>query len=128
MHVGDKIGMLTVIEYDYKFSKGLAICKCDCGNTTTITNQQYKHNQKKSCGCLKRKQLGIRRKTHGMTDSQLYISHKGLKQFKRLGEDFMDFMDLYKFAVENGYDENCKVLRVDTKIGLSKNNYIFKIV
>lgn len=128
MHVGDRIGMLTVIEYDYKFSKGEAKCRCDCGNITTITNRQYKFNQKKSCGCLKRKHLGIRRKTHGMTQSQLYISHKGFKQREGLGSDFIDFMDLYKFAVENGYDENCKILRNNCKSKLSKSNYIFKIV
>ena len=56
--IGRRLGMLTVVgrapntiapsgQYIHWW-----ICKCDCGNTTKVTEQNLKHT--KSCGCLRR--------------------------------------------------------------------------
>ena len=60
--VGKKFGQLIVIEYagikQLRNYKGhIWLCKCDCGNNTTIMDSDLKTKHTKSCGCLsKRKQ------------------------------------------------------------------------
>lgn len=56
-YTGQKIGRLTVIQYDPDFlRKGKRIpkweCLCDCGNTTHIATPYLKRERILSCGCL----------------------------------------------------------------------------
>ena len=61
--IGNKYGLLTVIEYDSQ-RKGYVICKCECGNIKSIrkTSLTMKKSPTKSCGCLqkeKAKSVGL---------------------------------------------------------------------
>lgn len=54
--VGDRYGKLLVIEEDTK--KGNQgqikwICRCDCGNVTSILTDNLRTGITKSCGCLR---------------------------------------------------------------------------
>lgn len=71
--VGLKFNRLTVIskELPNKHRKRMWLCKCDCGNITTVVSQALVSNHTKSCGCLnwelqknKNRYKGI---THGMS-------------------------------------------------------------
>ena len=63
--IGDKFGMLTVVEQgeDYISPNGSKdkrwYCLCDCGNPNKklVRDTNLKHNHVKSCGCLKGKFL-----------------------------------------------------------------------
>ena len=52
---GNKYGKLTVIKKDLsKQSKNAYwICKCDCGNTVSVSGLKLRDGTTKSCGCLK---------------------------------------------------------------------------
>ena len=57
---GQRFGKLTVLEQDpnpYIDPAGRRelkwICKCDCGNTTSVTGKALRYGRAKSCGCLK---------------------------------------------------------------------------
>lgn len=56
--VGQKFGKLTVIELDPKQEgRRKWICKCECGNTTSVREYNLKSGNTKSCGCTKQKYL-----------------------------------------------------------------------
>ena len=54
--IGNKYNRLTVLEQITGFSSGgyrkyTAVCRCDCGNTTTVEVYGLEHGRTKSCGC-----------------------------------------------------------------------------
>jgi|688.fasta_scaffold368304_2 hypothetical protein len=50
--IGERFGMLTIIEYLGLFNKAKkVVCKCDCGNTTTKYYSSLTSKDSKSCGC-----------------------------------------------------------------------------
>lgn len=50
-----KFGKLTVIDYDYSTTKDRYwICKCDCGNITSVRQGHLRSGHTKSCGCGKK--------------------------------------------------------------------------
>lgn len=57
-YIGKKYGRLTVLRV---YSEGVGkntttycVCKCDCGNETTVNLQNLKRGASQSCGCIKR--------------------------------------------------------------------------
>ena len=55
--VGNRYGKLTVIGRDESREAGKAywICKCDCGNFTSVLSSNLRRGYVQSCGCLKSK-------------------------------------------------------------------------
>ena len=53
--IGNRYGKLTVIERDYNSDNEHIkwICKCDCGNITSVLSSNLRRGNVKSCGCLK---------------------------------------------------------------------------
>jgi hypothetical protein len=52
---GQKFGKLTVIKYSYTGKpRGIAffLCKCDCGEITTVSSGHLKSGHTQSCGCF----------------------------------------------------------------------------
>ncbi len=51
---GKRYGKLTVISFD-KIKDNIAywICKCDCGNYTTVSGKDLRSGNTRSCGCIK---------------------------------------------------------------------------
>jgi hypothetical protein len=61
--VGNKFGLLTVLSLDYCDKQGSHwICKCDCGNRTTVRGNQLRNGSIKSCGCQQYKNSAIHAK------------------------------------------------------------------
>ena len=67
---GDKFGRLTVVETNIKLADKSRkhiwhFCKCDCGNTTIVTEEGLLNNSYISCGCYRkekaREQIAINR-------------------------------------------------------------------
>jgi len=54
--VGNRYGMLTVIEYAErsKWKQARWRCLCDCGNITVVDGGSLRSGHTKSCGCLQR--------------------------------------------------------------------------
>ena len=53
---GQKFGRLAAIKFSHvdKWGDACWLCKCDCGNETTVTGSNLKRGRIKSCGCLQK--------------------------------------------------------------------------
>lgn len=69
---GMKFNMLTVIERAESAPGGITywLCRCDCGNFTTVRASNLKNGAVKSCGCLQHQSPP--NKTYGGTGTPLY--------------------------------------------------------
>ncbi len=61
--------LLTIVENTRKTygnrSYKSYICKCQCGNITTVIKSRYEKKKIRSCGCLQRKNASIANTKHG---------------------------------------------------------------
>lgn len=76
---GMVFNQLTAIEY---VKDGKWMFQCKCGRTTIAESKAVKSGFQKSCGCLKAKtakQLGYKRKTHGMSHTSIGSTWSSMK-------------------------------------------------
>jgi len=73
--VGQRFGRLLVVSragsqktHDKRASSALWNCKCDCGNTTTVTSWKLTSGYTRSCGCLFLEAIT----THGKSRTRVY--------------------------------------------------------
>lgn len=59
---GQRYGRLVAIKY---LGKSRWLCRCDCGTATDIDSRELKRKHTRSCGCLRREEIGARSRTHG---------------------------------------------------------------
>lgn len=77
--VGNKYGMLTIVECGEKIRKKMLVkCLCDCGNTKNIILKYLIIGVTKSCGCLRNELSSKRNKTHGLSYTTEYRTWKGM--------------------------------------------------
>ena len=126
---GKKINMLTVIKRvgSDKNGKALYECKCDCGNIKTMTAGDLKSGRVVSCGCHAKTFLDDLHKNnivHGLCNERIYHVWNGMlqrcenpnsKAYKDYGgrgikvcQEWHEIENFYKWAYNNGYDENAK--------------------
>lgn len=132
---GEKFGRLTVIkEMGVKNEKVIWLCKCECGEYTTVPTGGLKIGDHKSCGCLNRELSLLRSRKHGMTSSgkrhRLYTIYHDMKDrcfnknskiYKYYGgrgitvcEQWLNSLDDFKnWALENGYDDSLEIDRIN---------------
>lgn len=70
---GYKFSMLTPLWLD-KLGKCGAwwVCRCDCGNVTSVPGINVRLGKTRSCGCIAKQKASQRLKSHGMTQSREY--------------------------------------------------------
>jgi hypothetical protein len=123
---GRRFGKLTVIERaETKYGKTRWLCKCDCGKYTITIAHRLLACQTRSCGCTRDLKI-----VHGMTKTRLHNEWSIMKRrclnkndssFDRYGgrgikicdewkNSFMNFMN---WALDNGYNDNLSIERVD---------------
>ena len=128
---GKKFGKLTVIKKadDYISPKGMHaprwLCQCDCGKIKEIAQSSLNSGHAKSCGCSQ-----YQGKTkHGLYGTRLYhiwsnmkerCNSKNNKRYNAYGgrgitycEQWNDFSEFSKWALENGYKDNLTIERKD---------------
>lgn len=137
---GQRFGRLTVIERTgEQGSRSMWLCRCDCGNLSTVSVSNLRNGHTQSCGCLVPERTSQVMTKHGgkgkeKTD-RLYPVWRSMKQrclspknraFKWYGalgvtvceewsKSYKAFRD---WALANGYDENadrakCTLDRID---------------
>lgn len=117
---GKKFGRLLVIaKAKSKNNKGYSLCKCDCGNEKEIKNEFLKKGEAKSCNeCLKGYSERLKRILKGM---KRRCYNKNVEDYKHYGGRGIKVYDewlkysvfFYKWALENGYDDNLSIDRID---------------
>lgn len=147
---GERYGKLTVVSRaeDYIFPNGkkhvMWICKCDCGNTTTVDVCMLVRGHTKSCGCLKTEAAKINFTTHGGRQDRLYHTFSNMKNrcynknssdYKYYGgrgvticDEWLNNYQSFKiWAYQTGYDENakfgdCTIDRIDVNGNYEPDN------
>lgn len=128
---GKRFGRLVVLNKQGHKGKDIAWkCKCDCGKETIVSVTNLLNNSTKSCGCLAREIRSSINKKHGMTNTKLYRTWKNIKnrcnnpncaKYKYYGDKGIsvcktwldDFMNFYKWSIDNGYKEGLTIDRID---------------
>ncbi len=130
--VGKRYGRLVVLRY---VGNSRWLCKCDCGNETTVCTSSLNRGATQSCGCLHKERASLANKTHGHSKTRLYNIWAGIKErctnpnatnYKNYGgrgismcaEWLSDYMAFEQWAISNGYDEaasghQCSIDRID---------------
>lgn len=129
---GQKFGRLTVIEYSYsdKYGNARWLCKCDCGNETIAIGKGLRCGDTKSCGCKRIERAKTLSTTHGLRKTRLYTIWAQMKSrclnpnsnnYDRYGERGIkvceewlnNFVAFHDWAIENGYDDELTIDRID---------------
>lgn len=134
-----KFGKLTPISYYRKRHRVYWCCMCDCGNKIDVRSDGLTTGQTKSCGCLQKEIVGRINKTHGKSNTRLYDSWVDLKQrchnkhnkrYKHYGgrgikvcdEWRNDFIAFYDWSINNGYQDDLTIDRIDVNGNYEPNN------
>ena len=137
---GKKFGKLTPTKIAYRCHDKFGDmriyweCKCDCGNITVANSRMLTSGKTQSCGCLRK---GIHKK-HGYTGTRLYRIHQGMKSrckypscqdYKYYGgkgitycEEWEHFENFLDWAIQNGYNDNLSLERIDVNKGYEPSN------
>ncbi|MEG6615354.1 hypothetical protein V6C27_02775 [Peptococcaceae bacterium 1198_IL3148] len=140
---GDRYGKLTVIKetspYQWsKYKHRMVLCKCDCGNETTVRLEYLRSGHTKSCGCNLKTVSAKVRITHGSSNTRLHgiwagmlsrCRNKNSKSYKNYGaigisvcDEWLDFETFQKWALTNGYRQNLTIERIDNSVGYNPGN------
>lgn len=140
---GKKFHKLTVIEEVGRNKHGCALwlCKCDCGKEKIIPSSQI--GKTRSCGCLLTKARIENMKKlngfyHGYSKERLHHIWICMKNrclnpknfdYKHYGargitvcDEWLDYENFKKWALENGYKENLSIDRIDNAKDYSPDN------
>lgn len=139
--VGEKYGRLRILELSGRNKHGhmLVKCQCDCGNISIIEATRVTNGITLSCGCLRIENISNISKTHGLTNTRLYriwgaminrCENPNNNRFYTYGAKGIvvcdtwrrDFKAFYDWAMENGYEENLTIDRIDVNGNYEPSN------
>lgn len=133
-------GRLTVVSSAESDSCGHSrwVCECDCGNQVVIHGTNLKRGLTTSCGCKRIETTRERVKTHGMYGTPMYITWSNMRQrcenshdklYHRYGgrgitvcDDWKDFENFHQWAIQNGYDPDLTIDRINNDSGYYPEN------
>lgn len=144
---GKKFGRLTVIEKrepNKKRKTSMWLCRCECGNEKIIASHDLKHGTL-SCGCMLKenresfknkyrngkkinaKNTRILRIYNHMKQRCYNSNNSGYKNYGGRGitickEWLENYYEFEKWSLENGYEDNLTIDRIDTNKGYSPKN------
>ena len=144
---GEKFGRLTVIGVSRKVESGNREryywrCKCDCGNEKEVRTDCLTSGLVKSCGCLKKDQDKInltKYHKHKLSHTKLWDTYYGMKSrcYDKTDKRYSDyggrgieicpewlenFENFVSWSLENGFDDNLQIDRIDNDSGYSPQN------
>lgn len=140
---GQRFGRLVAIRDSGK-RKGTFVlweCKCDCGNTKLVISSSLINGETTSCGCYinELRKSGMCNRKHGFVGTRLYriwndmkvrclypsspsysnYGKRGISVCKEWSESFNVFKE---WALNNGYDDNLTIERIDNNKNYEPSN------
>lgn len=139
--IGKQFGRLMVLQ-KAENEKGRVvkwICLCDCGKKVIVSGNNLKNGHTTSCGCLQSEKTIASNTTHNRSKTRLYRIWKGMKNrctnsnvrsYKDYGargitvcDEWMNnFVNFYQWAVNNGYQNDLSIDRIDNDKGYYPDN------
>lgn len=148
--IGEKFGQLTVLKTDHltprynpngslKGHRIFYLCQCTCGNTIVVNRDYLLQSREPSCGCVSKDNQRRAKITHNLSSHRLYnIYHKIIarcyksnnKSYKDYGARGIimdkgwkkDFVSFYNWAINNGYQDNLSLDRIDVNGNYEPSN------
>lgn len=136
--IGKRFGKLVVMERDLSKKRTAWKCKCDCGNIKNVQACHLLSGATTSCGCYQKERASQANKKHGHTHTSLHNRWKSIRQRCmnpnnqryedyggrgiKLCEEWNNFSNFEKWALENGYEEGMELDRIDNNKGYSPEN------
>lgn len=136
-----KFGRLTVL---YKLHKNnhkrtYWLCLCDCGNLSEVRADSLLNGYTTSCGCYNKERTKSFATKHAKSGTRLYniyyhmkdrCYNKNADRYQDYGgrditicdEWLDDFMNFYNWAMNNGYQDNLTIDRINNDGNYSPNN------
>lgn len=137
--IGKNFGFWKVIAQGDR--RGSWKCQCICGKQHEIIHSNLINNRTSSCGCEGKKILAELHRTHGLSNSSLYVrwqhmiyscykkSNKNYKYNGALGIKVCDewlgvngFYNFYTWAIENDFSVDYRLDRINIDFNFSPNN------
>lgn len=136
--IGERFGKVLVLEKTTKREHRHIVykCICDCGNITFVSGNKLKQGNTKSCGCLKKiNHYAI----HHKSNTRLYSTWSSIKKkcYCKSNKDYKyyggrdikicnewrdSFQAFYDWAMNNGYQENLTIDRIDVNGNYESTN------
>lgn len=129
---GKKFGKLTVIKLVKRVNDKHRywVCKCECGKFSEIRQDALTRNITHSCGCLIGETAKKLYTKHNLYQTRLYKIYQGMKMrcynpknpryssygakgVKVCDEWLKNFMNFYNWAINNGYQNDLSIDRIN---------------
>lgn len=137
---GQKFGFWTVIKRGHIDKKTTFwTCECECGTIKDVRAGDLKNGKSVSCGCYQRKFAKEVNLKHGKIKTRLYSIYSNIKsrcynfnfpRYKDYGgrgiklcNEWKDnFMNFYNWAINNGYNDELTIDRIDNDSNYEPSN------
>lgn len=138
---GQRFGSLLVLGFSHvdKTRSTHWFCRCDCGKEIVLKGNNLRTGNTRSCGCLARKTVGDRSRTHGECKSRLYRIWSALNSrctnahfedvFKNYGgrgiqvcDDWKTYETFREWALASGYEDGLSIDRIDVNGNYEPSN------
>lgn len=133
---GKRFGRWSVLRFDHINERGKPywLCKCDCGTIKPVSTASLTSGKSRSCGCY-----GLEQHTrHGGSYYRLYriwrcminrCRREDNDNYNRYGgrgidvcSEWDDFAEFQRWAIDNGYNEDLTIDRIDNNDGYCPEN------
>lgn len=129
-HSGERYGRLTVLGSEKVNGRIKQKCLCDCGKVTYVALYRLRNGHTKSCGCGKIKYKIVNRRIYecwwNMKSRCDSANRKDSEYYHDKGISYCEEWNVYEnfqtWALENGYDDNLTLDRVNGSLPYCPKN------